>query len=353
MLEEMHANRWYTNFGPLATRFENAMAAFLKRPTDTDLHAASFSSATTGLELVLRALRLPKAGRVLIPALTFPATATAIINASLAPVLGDVDPETWELTADYAEEAHRITPLAAVMPVAAFGRPIDVAAWQKFQKNTGVPVVLDAAASLGQQETPADIVTVFSLHATKAFGVGEGGLVVSGDADLLARAKSLSNFGFSGGAGIVHQVGTNAKFGEYYAAVGLAQLDRWAAVHTKRQQVLSTYLAALKTSGVQHTLQKDVGDFVPAVFVLSLNTDTTLMHEKMAAAGIQTRKWYLPLLYDHPALAHLDYALPGGKENLRVCGALQHKLLGIPFHTSLSAADINLVCGILSEVTNT
>ena len=348
-LREMHDNRWYTNFGPLNTRFEASMVDFFAENGSPALAVQTFSSATAGLELILRAMRLPEGGRVLIPALTFPATALAVMNAGLEPVLGDVDVLSWELTVEVAAAAHAARPLVAVMPVAAFGKPVPMDGWRSFQRATGVPVVVDAAASLGQQAVPKDLTAVFSLHATKPFGIGEGGLAVSGDAELLARAKSLSNFGFWGGTGVVQQAGTNAKLGEYYAAVGLVQLKRWSETLERRRAVAALYLERLMPFDNKLRLQAGIEGFVPAVFPVFIAGKRLAIGEAMAAVGIQTRYWYLPLLDQHPALAHLSFAEGNGADKMRACDELERGLVGLPFHGFLSAADIDRVCNVLAE----
>ncbi len=354
-LHEMQANRWYTNFGPLNQRFEAEMIDFFAAQGSSGLSVGTFSSATTALELVLRAMQLPRRGRVLIPALTFPATALAVINAGLEPVLGDVDPDSWELTANDAQAAHSDKPFVAVMPVAAFGKPVPVQAWQDFQRISGVPVILDAAAALGQQAVPTDLITVFSLHATKPFGVGEGGLIATSDTQLLARARSLSNFGFAGTGGVVQQAGTNAKFGEYYAAVGLAQLKRWPEVMDRRSAVNAAYRQRLAPFEGRIRLQAGSEDFTPAVFPVYVKDKAKAITQAMAAAGILTRHWYLPLLHNHPALSHLEAVKTGtdvktGADTaLKACMQLEDSLIGLPFHGFLSDADIDRICQVLEQ----
>jgi dTDP-4-amino-4,6-dideoxygalactose transaminase len=344
--EEIHSNRWYTNFGPLNQRFETAMQRFMADAGSPGLDVGTFSSATTGLELILKAMDLPERAKVLVPALTFPATALAVINAGHEPVLGDVHMGSWDLTAETALAIHASTPLGAVMPVSAFGRPIETRQWVDFQRKTGVPVLLDAAAALGQQPVPAELTAVFSLHATKPFGVGEGGLVATGDTELLKKAKSLSNFGFLGPAGVVQAIGTNAKFGEYYAAVGLAQIDRWDLVRSRRQRILDLYQAKLAKLGNRIVLQQGVGDFIPAVFPVYVPGKGKRIHEALAQKNIQTRYWYLPLLNKHPALADLPIVGPDGLKNSEV---LAEGLVGLPFHAFLDEDDIDLICNIVSD----
>lgn len=347
LLQEMYNNRWYTNFGPLNARFEAEMVEFLAESGSPGLSVGTFSSATTGLELILRAMRLPEGGKVLVPALTFPATALAVINAGLVPVLGDVDPYSWELTPEIAMYAHEKQDYVAVIPVAAFGKPVPTAGWQTFQRDTGIPVVLDTAAVLGQQQVPTDLTAVFSLHATKPFGVGEGGLVATSDVALLERAQSLSNFGFLGTAGVVQQIGTNAKFGEYYAAVGLTQIQRWPEVIERRRKVADVYLDKLSQFGNSIRLQAGVEGFVPAVLPIFAKGKGAEIFAAMTDNGIQTRHWYLPLLHKHPALDGVDVVNADG---LMACDELGAGLVGLPFHSFLTCDDIDKICAVLAEV---
>ncbi len=349
-LQAMHERRWYSNFGPLVTQFEREMAQFLR---GGEGQAVSFSSATTALELAIRAMGLREGANVLVPALTFPATALAVINAGLRPVFCDVDAESWVLTPDIAEAALQHTSVDLVMPVATFGKPLDAKIWLDFQKSSNVPVLLDAAAALGQQAVVSGVNTVFSLHATKPFGVGEGGLLVTSDADLARKSRSLSNFGFQG-TGEVLSLGTNAKMGEYYAAVGLAQIQRFEDVMASRRTVLSAYLQALKPYENSVGLQQGVeeGAFIPAVFPIYMQGKAPSLTEKLQEARVQIRHWYLPPLYRHKALAGYDViGMVDSAQGLPVCEDLAASLVGLPFHAFLKNDDIELICQLIGQET--
>ncbi len=350
LLEEMHSNRWYSNFGPLVQRFERAMEAFLEKEAGArGFGVATFSSATTALELAIRALELAPGTKVLIPALTFPATALAILNAGHEPILLDVDAETWEMSPDLAAKACSEVSYGAVVPVAAYGRPIEGAAWAAFQKNTGVRVLMDVAAALGQQPIEDALTYCFSLHATKPFGVGEGGLLVTQDQTMIDRGKSLSNFGFSGSAGVIQRQGTNAKFGEYYAAMGLAQIDRWPELISRRRQVMELYQQQLNKLTNRVSLQSGVGHFVPAVLPVYIRNGAERLIAALDAGGVQTRRWYLPPLYEHPALQGTKGAFGSDPDAFPVCEDLKRSLVGLPFHGFLGEEDIENIISIVSE----
>lgn len=353
LLEEMHSNRWYSNFGPLVKRFERAMEAFLEKEAGArGFGVATFSSATTALELAIRALELAPGTKVLIPALTFPATALAVLNAGHEPVLLDVDAQTWEMSPDLAEKACADDSYGAVVPVAAYGRPIEGGAWAAFQNNTGVRVLMDVAAALGQQPIEDTLTYCFSLHATKPFGVGEGGLLVTQDTALIDRSKSLSNFGFEGRAGVIQRQGTNAKFGEYYAAMGLAQIDRWPDLIARRRQVMDLYQEQLNKIANRVSLQAGVGHFVPAVLPVYVKNGAERLIAALDTAGVQTRRWYLPPLYDHPALEGISGAFGKDRQAFPVCEDLKRSLVGLPFHGFLHEEDIKNIISIVSESTS-
>lgn len=343
-LQEMQAARWYSNFGPLNRRFEAEMTKFIEGAADNENgRVLTFTSATSAIEAALRALQLPSGAKILIPALTFPATATAVINAGYVPVFSDVDEESWCLTPEVAHKEMNRQSIDAVMPVAVYGRPIDMALWDEFAEATGIPVIVDAAAALGQQPVGRSVFVAFSLHATKPFSVGEGGLLITPDPETAERAKSWSNFGFLGPGGVISQVGTNAKMGEFYAATGLAQLKRWDEVKARRASVMATYKKELAPLGNKITLQQGIDEFIPATFVVKTQGVAKKLAEELEQAGVHTRLWYLPPLYEHPAL--IEYA-----EGLDIAArfpvteALKDDLIGLPFHSFLSEGDIAFVC---------
>ena len=343
-LRTMHDNRWYSNFGPLVNRFERDMAAFLTETDGRPLHAVAVSSATAALDLMLRAADLPEGAHILLPAVTFPATILTVMNAGYTPVIADVDPVTWDLTPMIATAITASMPIAAVMPVAPFGYGLDIAGWQGFRGDTGLPVFFDAAAVLGQQPVSADMPTAFSLHATKPFGVGEGGLLVTGDADHAARIRRIANFGFD--QGVIVEPGGNSKMAEYFAGVALAQMDRWPGLLSRRRALYQFYEKTLAGQGLGDMLRRRPGGVVPATLPLDTRGRARDLMAAFTARGIQHRQWYLPPLHRHPAFADCMRAA----ETLPVSDRLNDSLVGVPFHGFLTETDIMTVCDTVRTV---
>jgi dTDP-4-amino-4,6-dideoxygalactose transaminase len=185
-LQEIDANRWYANHGPLAARLEARLAARFGVPADGVTLTAS---ATAGLAVTIATAARAGARYCAVPGWTFAGTAHAVRNAGLIPWFVDIDARTWALTPDRlrAALANAPGPVAAAVPVVPFGAPFDLGVWEAFQAETGVPVVVDAAAAFDTLQ-PARVPAVVSLHATKVLGVGEGGAVLCRDPDPVRRA---------------------------------------------------------------------------------------------------------------------------------------------------------------------
>jgi len=278
------------------------------------------------------------------PSLTFPATALAVQRCGAEPVFADVCPHGWVLTPEIARAAIESAPIDAVMPVACFGRPVPTDEWDRFARETGLPVLVDAAAALGSQRVGLHVHFVFSLHATKPLGIGEGGLFVSPDPARTDRVRRLSNFDF--GHKLVQSAeGTNAKLSEYAAAIGLAQLERWPAMAARRGKLFERYRDLL--GGVEGVVMQSGLTMPPATLCVSLPVDALEVASALDRAAIETRRWYLPPLHEHPPFRDARRIGPAGSSELPVTARLASSLLGLPFHTLLSEQDAARVVAAL------
>lgn len=348
-LERMHQARYYSNFGPLVRELEAAFALSFGVEVE---QLTTVANATQGLELVLQALELPAGSRVLVPAFTFVATATAVVRAGHVPVLGDIDEHTWMLTPDIALEACTKTRVDAVLPVATFGMPHNLQEWQRFEQDTGLPVVIDAAAAYGSQWLQgAKGTLVFSLHATKSLPAGEGGLVVSSRHGLADKVRQLSNFGINLTPGTdipvgsLVGVGSNAKMSEYHAAVALASLQTWGP-HARQRYALQVQLRRQLQQVSDQCLiwqQEGTGGALtaPSLFCVRLpdaRTRTALEYT-CSKEHIVTRRWYQPLLNQMVTLHKHCQQL--ATPNARV---ISDTLLGLPFFLGMTIAQQQRIC---------
>lgn len=352
-MERIDDKKYYTNFGPLVRELELRFSEKFCVGVD---NVTTVANATLGLELTLRALHLPKNANILIPAFTFVATATAVLRAGYRPVLADVDMDSWLLTPEIARAACTQVQIDAVIPVATFGMPHNMQDWLQFEEETGVPVVIDAAAAYGSQwleNTQGTL--VFSLHATKSLPAGEGGLVVSTRPDLVAEVRQLSNFGINlqhGGVfpiGALAGIGTNAKMSEYHAAIALASLQRWERSAQMRRELQVKMVQCLDhASG--HTFvwqQPSSGGRLQAPTLLCAlfpNAATRYAVERACQrARIMTRRWYQPLLTEMGALQQHSIFL-----DIPNATVLGKGLLGFPFFLGITQAQISRIESVIS-----
>ncbi len=350
-LERMHAARHYSNFGPLVQELEAAFAQQFSMP---QAQLTTVANATQGLELTLLALGLPPGSRVLIPAFTFVATATAVIRAGYQPVLADVDAHTWLLTPEIAHAACQQAAIQAVLPVATFGMPHDMHAWQQFEQDTGLPVVIDAAAAYGSQWlNGADGTLVFSLHTTKSLPAGEGGLVVSTRPGLAAKVRQLSNFGINLDpaaampVGALASLGSNAKMSEYHAAVGLASLQKWEWHAQQRRALQTDWVLATSGLPLRWQAQGPGGPLMaPTLLCVRLPDEHSraALERACEQAHIMTRRWYQPLL-QHMAV------LQQGYQSLEApnAQALAQTLLGLPFFLGMALEQRQRITAVLEQ----
>lgn len=372
LLARIDAKRYYTNYGPLVVEFEARLAAACGAVPD---QIVTSSNCTMALAQALRArimhdegeknddgdaAHAPAQALCIVPAWTFVATPAAALLAGLQPWFADVSASTWALDPDHvAALAARLRAagktVAAVLPVAPFGARLDVAAWEAFEASTGIAVVIDAAASFdavtgGGNAPAADISTipvVVSMHATKTFGIGEGGFVLSSDTALIKRIRRYGNFGFHGSREATVP-GWNAKLGELYAAVGLALFDQWPTVRAEWHSLTEQFcdLAQTLAPHAQVPGFMTTGN-ISTYGMLQLRqprADLADIIAQMSRHGIETRQWWARGCHVQTAYQHC------GREALPHTETLADTVLGLPFWRGMDVADMARAMRVLREV---
>ena len=340
-LEEIDVNRWYSNFGPLQRRFETQLADHFDLPKDG---VACVGNCTVGLMLALLAVAPGRGGYCIMPSYTFVASAHAVLAAGLVPLFVDVDPQSWAVTQAGVVEAMRSadSPVAAVLVVSPFGAPVDIAAWDDFAAQHGVPVVIDAAAGF-DGAIAGKSPLVLSFHATKVMGTGEGGAILSRDGAVVRSIAAASNFGFHDSRE-AKAIGFNGKLSEYNAAVGLASLDAWPA--TRRTLTRLTRLYAEALNGVGNISPSPgfgagwVSSTCNVVFDRSV-ADAAM--DALADAGIDSRQWWGKGCHRQPAFAGFPH------RDLCVTDDLGQRVLGLPFHEALDERDIERIVSAVAS----
>lgn len=343
-LRRIDAAQWYTNFGTLVLSLEARLAEHFGVKPD---EVVTVANGTLGLVAALQA-QGPTPGKLCVmPSFTFAATPAAALAAGLVPYFVDVSRETWALEPDIAAEvlAELRGQVAAVVPVSPFGAPVDASVWDTFAARHGVNVVVDGAGAVDSLK-PGRVPSMVSLHATKVLGAGEGGLVVARDADLIARIRRCSNFGFTlwhSGNGAL-EAGGNYKMSEYTAAVGHASLDAWPKTRESVMRLAATYRKALDSVGAL-TLPKWFGEHGGAYCAVELADpigEQTV--QRLELLGIETRLWWGRPCHRHPAYSGF------GHSDLSNTEWLVPRILNLPFFPDLSDADVQRIRDALMSV---
>jgi dTDP-4-amino-4,6-dideoxygalactose transaminase len=339
-LREIDQSRCDSDFGPLEVAFRDEVARFF--PGLSSDHIVTASSGALAIETALSAYGFPQGSRVLMPSYTFVATAAAVVRAGSVPIFADVDLETLALDPERAGHLAQTLGCSAVLPVGVAGMALATEPWEHFSEETGIAVIVDAAAGLGNQSISAHLTLAFSLHATKPFGIGEGGLVVSQREDVIHRARLATNFGVDEEKGFL--CGTNARMSELQAAVGLAQLHRIVAMEMRRNRILATYrrvLSELSEIKLLMPVEKNPSNLI----VMLPQPRVRELEGKLADAGIETRRLYVPPVHRHPAYLGYQCAEP------MVNGeSLSTHSLSLPCHGSMTEADVEEIGSILAHV---
>lgn len=341
-LKRIDQARIYSNYGPLNALFEARLA---ERFGLAEGCVVTCANATIGLTLALQAAANGEPGLCIMPAWTFAATAHAAIAAGLTPFLADVDPATGALTPELARQALVQAPgrVAALMPVAPYGQPLDLATWRAFEAASGVGVVIDAAAGFDALK-PGPMASVVSLHATKVLGIGEGGFVIAEDPALIADVRRRANFGFDGQRD-ASLAGGNGKLSEYGAAVGLAALDLWGLQRAEYQSALGYYRAALADApGVK--IAEGLGEaWVCSTFCIEVEPKACAeIERRLTRAEIATRRWWGKGLAGHRAFGDLP------RMDLPVTERLAASTLGLPCWPGISAEALDEIVQIVRDV---
>ncbi len=347
-LRRIDATRIYSNHGPLCRELEQRLVRVLALPADGLVSASSGTAALIGAILAAAGLGTAARPLALIPAYTFSATASAVEQCGYQPHLVDVDAESWMLVADRLIDHPERERVGLVVPVAPFGRPVAQEPWQRLHTATGIPVVIDGAASFAAlAERPRQflgaIPVTISFHTTKAFATGEGGAVATTDIDLAKRSAQALNFGMRG----VRDCGMpsiNGKMSEYHAAVGLAELDGWPDKLGALHAVAERYRQALVAVGLADRFYgaPDIGPN-HALFQCRGAVEAHSVQRGLRQGGIDFRLWY------GQGLTRQTYYTNLPRDTLNVTDDIAQCLLGLPMAPDLGEEDIGHVVSVLAS----
>jgi len=355
-LESIERSGIYSNFGPVNTRFEREL---LLRFFGGKGACLTVCNATLGLMLAIKEAigRAPRGEFALMPSFTFAATAHAAIWCGLTPLLCDINRADWaaDCSAEFGLLKQYAGRVAVVIPYATFGYPIDLERYERMRERFDVPVVVDAAASLGTcSERGLGFGSgfggsvVFSMHATKSFAVGEGGLIYSADSDRVARIRAMSNFGF-GESRTATMPGLNAKLCEVGALLGSLRLADYDRVMQHRAALFNHYHDALPECEFQTEAPgKQVHQFVPALLPSQLIDRRAVIRAKLADQGITTGTYFSPHLLEQPYFKEVCTAA----DSMPVCEEISKRVISLPLFDRMTHREVDYVAECVRKVIN-
>jgi dTDP-4-amino-4,6-dideoxygalactose transaminase len=344
---------FYSNGGPCARLLTDRLTTHL----GGDVHCIPVGNCTTGLMAAVRAACGVPHGRrrlILTPSYTFTATACAIEWAGFQAAFVDVDEQGWHMDADSLEDALTSFDgeVAGVLACATFGTPPPCeqrAAWRDACARHGVPLLIDSAPGFGSRDEHGrragsmGDTEIFSFHATKPFSVGEGGLVVTADAELAARVERLVNFGLNPKTRMSSEIGFNAKMSELHAATALAMLDRFDSVLERRQA--TAMRLGLELSDLPLTLQQGSERCTWQIFHALCPSPASRERclELSAGHGVEVRTMHDPPLHRHAAFA-------GRRQvDLTVTERISARSIGLPMANQLSETAIRRIALLVTD----
>jgi dTDP-4-amino-4,6-dideoxygalactose transaminase len=345
ILHEIWDSAILTNNGPYHQKLEGKLADYLEVP-----YLSLVSNATLGLLLALKVLDLH--GEVITTPYSFVATAHSILWNNLTPRFVDIDACTLNITPGSVKRA--ITDkTAAIMPVHVYGTPCDVNGFEALEKETGLPLVYDAAHAFAVKAAGRSIVqygdlSVLSFHATKMYTTIEGGAVICKTPELKREIDLLKNFGIVDEV-TVCRVGINAKMNELQAAAGLASLPYVEEARHKRAVADALYRRHLGDIPGLSPLQ--IFDDVNAnysYFPVFISSEAPVARDRLytvlQSEGIFSRRYFYPLISQFPMYANAPGASP---ENLPVAAKVSGEILCLPLYHSLCHQEVIRICGII------
>jgi dTDP-4-amino-4,6-dideoxygalactose transaminase len=314
---------------------EDAYSKYLKVTKERVVALSNATQAIQGL------VSITKNKEWIVPDYTFSATGLAVLNANRNLHICDVNLTNWKINIDLIREKQCYFGIIPVMP---FGSPIDFDPYKKFED-----VIIDAAASLGA--TPPNFAemgnnwsVVYSLHATKVLGAGEGAIVVCGNIDQANSLRAWSNFGFLSGRSSDIQ-GTNAKMSEVSAAYGLFSILNMEV--EKADWLKSQDCVSSQTNGLSWTTFVNAEPGFHPYWIASFKDEEEKIKvaERLQLEGIQTREWWSTPLSMQKAFSESKIIAP--TQNARFLSGVH---LGLPMYRDLTSNEIMDICNLIRTV---
>ncbi len=334
-------NGWNDNWNSYIVRLEEAF-----KDKFNAKHALLTSSCTGGMHMAARAMDIGEGDEVLVPELTWVATASAPYYLGAKPVFVDVDKDTWTIDLKSAEK-YITSKTKAIMPVHLYGHPSNMDEVMIFANKHNLKVLEDAAPAIGAKCNDKLVATygsasVFSFQGAKMMVTGEGGIVLTNDDEIFAKIKQYSEHGRSRDPSKtfwIETIGYKYKMSNIQAALGLAQFERLDELISKKREIFSWYENRLsqyhdiklnKEADWAHSIY-----WMTSINLIKKSMSRDELMKKMKEDNIDTRPVF-PTISKYP-MWYSDCDNP-------IATAISENSINLPSGHNLTKDDINLVC---------
>ena len=346
------ASKWISSQGEYVSRFEQVFRAYIS----VDF-AISTTNGTAALHLALAGLGVGPGDEVIVPDLTFGASANAVIHCGAKPVFVDVDRDTWTMQPSGIQD--KITKRTkGIMPVHLYGHPCDIGPIREVATQNGLFIVEDCAEALGAEYEGRKVGSLgtagcFSFFANKVITTGEGGMITTNDEVLYERMVCLRDHGMSKNKRYWHVYpGFNYRMTNLQAAIGLAQMERVEDFLTYRVNVVKRYTEHLAgVEGITLPPAAKWGRNVNWLYSIVVDegksgVDRDSLATGLADRGIETRPFFYPLHLQPPYSSDESDEYP-------VTEWLAPRGLCLPMANDIRLDEVDRVCrairGIVSD----
>jgi perosamine synthetase len=332
---------WISSIGSYLSRFEERFAKFCGVK-----HAIATNNGTTAIHLALVALGIGRGDEVIVPTLTFIATANAVHHCGATPVLVDCDGETLNIDV-HAIKRKIAARTRAIIPVHLYGHPVDMDPILDLAREHDLYVVEDSAEAHGAKYKGKTVGSIgacaaFSFYGNKIVTTGEGGMVTTNDDELAAKLRLYRGQGMDPNRRYWHPViGYNYRMTNIAAAIGCAQMERVDEALARRKQLASWYARGLsRIPGLMLPVKKEYAEHVYWMYTVLLpecGADTRdAIGNILEINGIETRPIFYPM---HLLPPYKDDATQYPKATK--CAA---RGMSLPTHESLTEEDVAYIC---------
>lgn len=352
---EAAAEGWYENAGLYPQRFEEAFAKYLGIR-----HAIAVPHCTSAIHLALAGLGVGPGDEVIVPEITWIASAAPTHYVGATPVFADIDEATWCISPDSIRQC--ITPRTkAIIPVGLYGLTPDMNGVRQVAQEHGLRIIEDAAQALGSKFDGRFAGTfgdagVFSFHGTKTMTTGEGGMLVTDDDALHERVQFLRDHGRTKANYrnfLNTEVAYKYRMSSLQAAFGLGQIERIDELLARKKEIFDWYAERLAdVRGLQ--LNPEPPGFVNTYWMTTilLDEDYGLTSQDLMAAfaeqAIDVRPFFHPLS-SLPAFSDTPEATAARKRN-RTAYELSPRGANLPSAMRLTEAQVDRVCSVLRDI---